>query len=107
MSQEKERDQRPQEFNDGLRNVTQGVISGLFEISIVAKNEEFTYEPAWKLGRSVPEAIKIRVAPKGAPTVSSIFSKEQIEDCWNGLDRADVRQKIRAIAAEYLRLRGS
>lgn len=104
MSEEREKQQ--QEFNGGLGNVTQGVIESLAEVGIVVRTDEIMYEPAWRPGRPIPEAIEIRVAPEGAPTVRTHFSREQIDDSWDRLDRADVRQRIRAITAEFIRLRG-
>jgi hypothetical protein len=46
------------------------------------------------------------LSPVGAPTMLVKLSREQIEDCWNGLDRPEVRQIMREVTDRYRRMRG-
>ena len=107
MSQDRDRDRQQREFRDGLRNVTQATLEALADVGIVATAEQITCDPPWEPGRAIPEAIEIHVRPEGAPFVRAPFSREDIEDSWRTIERPLVRQRIRAIAAEYARLRGA
>jgi hypothetical protein len=93
------------EFRDGLRNITKALADAVTKIGVVTNFDDIHCEPPWEFGKQMPEAAKLRIAPVGAPALLVDFSKEQIQDCWRGLDRADVRQKVRNAVDRYRRLR--
>ena len=100
-------DDAQNQFRDGLNNVTQAIVDVVSAIGIATTAENINYVPGWRLGRSIPPSLRFDIAPAGAPVVQVEFSREQLEDCWGGLDRADVRQRLRDIVSEYKRLLGA
>jgi hypothetical protein len=50
--------------------------------------------------------LRFVLKPTGAPAMLVNLSREQIEDCWNGLDRPEVRQIMREITSRYNRMQG-
>ena len=97
--------QQQQEFAEGLRNVKRAIVEALADIQIQANEANVTHTPNWQLGRDIPVAIEMTVAPPGAPVVVANFSREQIEDSWQRLERPDVRQIVRSIEGRYRQLR--
>ena len=54
--------------------------------------------PAWQDGDPIPAILTFEISPIGRSPVQIQFSNEEIEDCWEGLDRAEVRTKLRELA---------
>jgi hypothetical protein len=98
-------DRAPQEYDAGLERITSGIVDALSAIGIRIARTDITYEPAWVPGsRDAPESIRVVISPNAAPGAKLDFSREQIEDCWERLDREDVHRTIRNLVAEYKRV---
>ena|SRR5688572_25584825 len=103
MQDDRERPQR--EFGEGLRNIKRAIVEALADIQVRATEADIEHLPNWERGEDIPDLTVMNVRPPGAPVVTAEFSRAQIEDSWRILERPDVTGRVRAIAAEYRRLR--
>ena len=98
---------RPQrEFQEGIANISSALVDAAQAAGVNALPENIRLEPPWTRGDPIPFALRMVLSPVGAPTMLVKLSREQIEDCWNGLDRPEVRQIMREVTDRYRRMRG-
>ena len=89
------------EFREGLRVVYEAIIENLGKNGVAIDAEGVTYAFTWQPGAPVPSSVKFAIAPVGRQVTQAEFSNDQIEDCWEGLDRADVRKKLGDIVGKF------
>jgi len=84
-------------FIEGLRNIELAIIHGVRSggLDIAAKN--FT----WHRGKALlPQPSVVRLELRiGVNTVTDTFSREEVEDAWQRVDRPDTQRKIQQIIA--------
>lgn len=94
------------QFEQGLRNISEGVIDGLAKIGITLKRNNIDWS-AWRLGQPIPfKALQITFRPEGFQPMQFLFLREQIADSWDGLERPDVRNLVRRIVKNYKDVKG-
>jgi hypothetical protein len=100
-------DEKQQEqFEQGLRNIAEGVIGGLAKIGITLQRNNIDWS-VWRLGQPIPfQALQITFRPDGFQPMQFPFLREQIADSWNGLERPDVRNLVRRIVKNYKDMKG-
>jgi len=89
------------EYREGLRNVHDAIFEYLGKNGIAIDAEGVYHLFTWQQGASVPSSVKFDIAPIGKNATAVEFSSDQIEDCWEGLDRADVRKKLEEIVGKF------
>lgn len=89
------------EFREGLRIVTEQFVEQLRDAGIAITVEGVTYAPRWQEGEPIPATVTCKIAPIGRQPFQVVFSNEEIEDCWEGLDRAEVRRKLRETVDKF------
>ncbi|HVY04624.1 MAG TPA: hypothetical protein VHB46_01485 [Burkholderiales bacterium] len=82
------------EFREGFRIVSEAIVEQLGENGVAITAEGVTHTLTWQPGAPVPTTVTFQIAPIGRKPVKVEFSNEEIEDCWEGLDRAEVRRKL-------------
>jgi hypothetical protein len=87
-----------QELREGLKNVSEAIVGLLSENGVPITADGVSWAPAWQAGEPIPAILTFEVSPIGRSPVQLEFSNEEIEDCWEGLDRAEVRTKLRELA---------
>jgi hypothetical protein len=98
---------RPQrEFQEGIAHISSALLDAAKSAGISAGAGDIRLEPEWHRGDPIPSAMRIVLKPTGAPAMIVNLSREQIEDCWNGLDRPEVRQIMREVTDRYKRMQG-
>ena len=98
-------DRATQEYNAGLERITTEIVDALNAIGVRIARTDVAYEPAWVLGcGDVPEFTRLVLSLDAVPGAKIDFSQQQIEDCWERLDRADVVRAIRNLVTEYERV---
>lgn len=98
-------DRGTQKYNAGLERITTEILDALNALGVRIARTDVVYEPPWVSGRGgAPESIRLVISPDAAPGAKFDFSRQQIEDCWQRLDRADVVHTIRNLVAEYERV---
>jgi hypothetical protein len=94
------------QFEQGLRNIAEGVIGGLAKIGITLKRNNIDWS-AWRLGQPIPlQPLQIIFRPDGFQPMQFPFLREQIADSWDGLERPDVRNLVRRIVKNYKDVQG-
>ncbi len=96
-----EREKHQAQFQAGLRNITEAVVTGLAAIGIklTAKNVDWR---GWRPGQPIPNtALQITFKPDGLPAMEFPFTREQIADSWESLESAEVRNLVRRIVKNY------
>ena len=89
------------ELREGLRNVSEAIVGHLNENGVPINPEGVSCTPAWQGGEPIPAILTFDIAPIGRAPIKLEFSNEEIEDCWEGLDRAEVRKKLREITDKF------
>lgn len=89
------------EYREGLRNVHDAIFEYLGKNGIAIDAEGVSHLFTWQPGAPVPSSVRFDIAPIGRNATVVEFSSEQIEDCWEGLDRADVRKKLDEIVGRF------
>jgi hypothetical protein len=98
-------DRALQEYDSGLERITTEIVDALNAIGVRIARSDVTYEPAWVPGRrDAPESIQLVISPDAAPGSRLDFSRQQIEDCSERLDREDVLRTIRKLMSDYERI---
>lgn len=98
-------DRATQDYNAGLERITTEIVDALNAIGVRIARSDVAYEPLWIPGRrNVPESTRLVLSPDAAPGAKLDFSQQQIEDCRERLDSADVVHTIRNLVAEYERI---
>ena len=99
---------RPQrEFDAGIGNISKALVEAATAAGIGTVAQDIRLEPPWKRGNPIPSILRFVLKPSGAPAMLINLSREQVEDCWNGLDRPEVRQIMREITDRYKRMQGN
>jgi len=88
-------------YSEGLARLTRACVEMVNRAGIVTTRMDVTYNPPWQSGRAIPSVIQLEIAPAGARVVRADFSRAQVEDCWQRVDRVDVLGKLRTVAGEY------
>ena len=89
------------QFLNGLKNIENKVIEDLLSMGIVAKSQNFI----WNNSQSfigVPSNVSLVISLNGK-NIEARFSREQLEDSWDIISRADVRATIKHIVFEITR----
>jgi hypothetical protein len=94
------------EFGEGLEHISIAFVEAALAAGVSASKADIRLEPAWKSGKPIPSAVRMSLAAPGAPVMLVNLAREQIEDCWHGLDRPEVRQLMREVTSRYLRMQG-
>lgn len=89
-------------YSEGLARLTRALIEAINVTGTVAQRGDVTYLPQWQSGRAIPRSIQFEIAPAGARVVHAAFSRAQVEDCWEKIDRPDVLGAIQRVAGEYV-----
>jgi len=89
------------EFREGLRIVYEAILERLGESGVAINADGVSYGLTWQPGAPVPTLVTFVIAPIGRQPMRVEFSNEEIEDCWEGLDRAEVRSKLREIVDRF------
>lgn len=89
------------EFREGFRSVNDAIVGCLSENGVAINAEGVTYALFWQPGAPVPSSVTFEIAPIGRRPVTVEFSNEEIEDCWEGLDHAEVRRKLREMVEKF------
>ena len=90
-----------QELREGLKNIREAIVGQLTENGVPINASGVCYMPAWQAGEPIPPSLACEITPIGRSPITVEFSNEEIEDCWEGLDRAEVRKKLREIADKF------
>ena len=89
------------EFREGMRIVHEAILEKLGENGVAINAEGVSYAFTWEPGAPVPSLVTFEIAPIGRQPMRVEFPNEEIEDCWEGLDRAEVRRKLREIVDKF------
>ena len=89
------------ESREGFRSVNDAIVECLSENGVAINAEGVTYALVWQPGVPVPSSVTFEIAPIGRRPVKVEFSNEEIEDCWEGLDHAEVRRKLREMVEKF------
>ena len=87
------------EFAAGLDCIRRAIITALREFGVTLLPGEISHQPLTP-GR-VPDELSLSLAPKDAAFVTGTFTRDEIEACVRGVERADVREKVGRIADKY------
>ena len=89
------------EFREGLRIVYEAILEKLSDNGVAINAEGVSYVFTWQPGAPVPSLVTFEIAPIGRQPTRVEFPNEEIEDCWEGLDRAEVRRKLCEIVDKF------
>jgi hypothetical protein len=89
------------EYREGLRIVYEAIIENLSKNGVAINAEGVTYAFTWQPGAPVPSCVTFEIVPIGRHAMRVEFFNEEIEDCWEGPDRAEVRTKLREIVEKF------
>lgn len=95
------------EFREGMQNVYDGIIDYLGKNGVAINAEGVSYVFTWQPGAPVPSLVTFVIAPIGRQPMRVEFPNEEIEDCWEGLDRAEVRKKLSEIVEKFTIVNGT
>ena len=98
METKTELDRRDAQYRDGLQVIERAIIAGVAE----GGGQLGTHNFRWNHGIAFvpghpPSAVLPEVLVPGRPAVEETFSREEVEDTWNRLDRFDVRSRVERI----------
>lgn len=94
-----------EEYDAGLQRITVELVDALNAIGVRIAQADVTYQPTWMPGRrNAPESIRLVISPDVAPAAKLDLDRQLVEDCWEGLDRPEVRRTIQELVAEYQRV---
>lgn len=60
--------------------------------------------PSWSRRFPPPDTVAVSVMPARAPVVTVEFTGRELQECWRGVESAEVCRKVRSFALEYQRL---
>ena len=96
--------ERSQDCILGMQVIERAVYEAFKKAGVVACSDNFQ----WNRGKSVvppPEVISLEVTAKGAPYFRFTFSREQVEDCHERIDRMEVRLQLETFEEKLAAMR--
>lgn len=89
-----------EQFIRGLQNIERAIIEGLHKSGIHASADNFQ----WHRGKEfVPPPMAIGLEIKvNDKTSNSVLSREQVEDSWNQINRADVKALVKGMVSDLI-----
>jgi len=86
------------QYLSGTQNIERGIVDSLKKAGLRIEPQNIRWNGGKEFSPS-QSTIELEIAGRGKP-VRTVFSREEVVDSWESLNRADVRAHVRAVVAE-------
>jgi hypothetical protein len=92
------------QFTEGLEVIRRAIITGVAEVGgdVGISNFRWNHGQAFRPGHP-SSTVLLEIVINGKVRAEATFAQHEVEDCWDRLDRGDVRSKVEQLIEKVTR----